>query len=415
MKKILNVSTGTVYPYLDKRVPKSNTELYPVRVSVILKGHDQFRIGIKLYATKEMFEKAVYSKGIIPKEAKQLKDEIDLYLNKAKDILVTFPTATPKMFKNLFKSETALNVGSKTDMSVLFQSKINELIEEDRAGSVSFYEQSLSAFKRFKGTFYLEDITVEWLKAFRAWWVNNQGNSNATAQIHMRQLRHIYNRAIKDGYIAQSHYPFKDFTIGTTSKSKDVLYPEQMRKLWEYEPRSTEEARSKDFFIFLYCQSGLNIKDGLSLKGSQIKGDMISFVRAKTSRTVSQTKEVLMYLHPESIRIIKKWGNIDTKDYLFPYFRGTKSDIERKAIKDKLARNLNRDLHNIGKEVGLPMNLNLNLARHSFATRLLIDGVPISHISQALSHSSGAVTAHYLKTLPDAQYKKIGESLLEFE
>jgi len=122
-----------------------------------------------------------------------------------------------------------------------------------------------------------------------------------------------------------------------------------------------------------------------------------------------------MFLHPEAKRIIEKWGNLKTKDYLFPYFRGTKSDIERKEIKDKLARNLNRNLHVIGKELGLQMNLNMNLARHSFATRLLIDGTPTAHISDALGHSSGAVTAHYLKTLPDAQYKRIGESLLEFK
>ena len=46
---------------------------------------------------------------------------------------------------------------------------------------------------------------------------------------------------------------------------------------------------------------------------------------------------------------------------------------------------------------------------------LLIDGAPTAHISDALGHSSGAVTAHYLKTLPDAQYKRIGETLLEFK
>ena len=188
-----------------------------------------------------------------------------------------------------------------------------------------------------------------------------------------------------------------------------------MKKLWEYEPRTTDEAISKDFFIFLYLQNGLNLKDGLSLKGSQIKGDMISFVRAKTSRTTSETKEIMMFLHPEAKRIIEKWGTLKTKDYLFPYFRKTKSDIERKEIKDKVARNLNRGLHVIGKELGLPMNLNLNLARHSFATRLLIDGTPTAHISDALGHSSGAVTAHYLKTLPDEQYRKIGQSLLEFK
>ena len=51
----------------------------------------------------------------------------------------------------------------------------------------------------------------------------------------------------------------------------------------------------------------------------------------------------------------------------------------------------------------------------SFLTRFLIEGTFTSHISDALGHSSGAVTAHYLKTLPDEQYRKIGLSLLEFK
>jgi integrase/recombinase XerD len=46
-------------------------------------------------------------------------------------------------------------------MSILFQSKIDELVEEDRAGSVCFYEEALKVFKRFRKNFYLEDITVQ--------------------------------------------------------------------------------------------------------------------------------------------------------------------------------------------------------------------------------------------------------------
>ncbi|PQJ09612.1 hypothetical protein CJD36_016870 [Flavipsychrobacter stenotrophus] len=408
-----NTKTGSVYPFLDARTPMADSDLLPVKISIVLKG-SQFRIGLKLYATPDLFNKAMTGKGTIPKEAKLLKDSIDGYLKKAKEILNQFPNTDKKMFTNLFKSETALKVSGKTDLGILFQQKIDELTEEDRAGSISFYEQALSVFKRFKKNFYLEDITVEYLKAFRAWWIN-KGNSNATAQIHMRSLRHIYNRAIKEGYISQGLYPFKDYSIGTSSKSKDVLYPEQLKALMEYEPKSYGETRSRDYFIFLYLCNGMNIKDALSIKGTQIKGDMITFVRSKTSKTNSETKEIMVYLHPEAKRIIEKWGSLTTKDYIFPAFRGTNSDIERKKAKDILARNLNRDMRPIGKAIGLQMNLTLNLARHSFATRLKIDGTPTSFISDALGHSSSAVTAHYMKTLPDAQYKRISESLLTFE
>ena len=413
MKKKTSSKAGSIYPFLDARTPMANSDLLPVKLSVIIKG-SQFRISLKLYASRQLFDKAMSANGSAPKEAKILKEEIDLYLNKAKNILDQFPNATQKVFTNLFKSEAALQVSGKTDMSILFKSKIDELIEEDRAGSVSFYEASLAVFLRFTKTFYLEDVTVEWLKAFRTWWIN-KGNSNATAQIHMRSLRHIYNRSIKQGMIAPGHYPFKDYVIGSSTKSKQVLYPEQIKVLWQYEPSAYGQVRSKSFFMFLYLCNGLGIKDALSIKGSQIKGNMIYFIRGKTAHTAAETKEVKVYLHPEAKRIIENYGSLKTDDYVFPCFRGTKSDIERKKAKDIFARNLNRDLRPIGRKLKLGFNLTLNLARHSFSTRLKIDGTPVAFISEALGHSSSAVTAHYMKTLPDAQYKKISDTLLTFE
>ena len=413
MNKTINSKAGSVYAFLDARTPMANSDLLPVKLSVILKT-GQFRIGLKLYATRELFDKAMSGNGSIPAEAKKLKDQIDTYVTKGKNILSDFPNTSQKIFINLFKSKADFKISGKTDMVPMFDAKMEELTNEDRAGSISFYIAAISTFKKFRKTLYLEDITVEWLKAFRTWWIN-KGNSNATAQMYMRCLRHIYNRAIKEGFISQALYPFKDYSIGTSSKSKNVLYPEQLKMLWEYRPKNIYEERSKDYFIFLYLSNGMNIKDALSIKGSQIKGDMLTFVRSKTSKTNSETKEIMVYLHPEAKRIIEKWGSITTKDYIFPAFRGTHTDIERKRAKDMFAHNLNRDLLSVGKALGFQMNLILNLARHSFATRLKIDGTPTAFISDALGHSSSAVTAHYMKTLPDAQYKKVSESLLKFE
>jgi integrase/recombinase XerD len=162
MTKVRNTKIGSVYPFLDARTPMADSELLPVKISVILRGK-QFRVGVKLYSTPEVFNKAMTGKGTIPKEAKLLKDEIDVYVKKAKDVIEQFPTSDKKMFTNLFRSESALKVSGKTDMTALFQQKIDELIEEDRAGSISFYQQALSTFKRFRKYFYLEDITVEYL------------------------------------------------------------------------------------------------------------------------------------------------------------------------------------------------------------------------------------------------------------
>ena len=130
-KTAMNTKAGSIYPFLDPRTPMANSDMLPIKISVFLNGA-QFRIGLKLYATPELFKKATSPKGSIPNEAKKLKAEIDVYINKAYEILEMFPTATQKLFTNLFKSENGLSVEGKTDMSMLFQAKIEELTEEDR-------------------------------------------------------------------------------------------------------------------------------------------------------------------------------------------------------------------------------------------------------------------------------------------
>ncbi|MFA6150992.1 MAG: hypothetical protein WC716_06720 [Chitinophagaceae bacterium] len=123
MKKIINSKAGSAYPFLDARTPMADSDMLPVKLTITLNS-------------------------------------------------AQFPLANQKMFTNLFKSEAALKSNMKTDMSILFQRKIDELTAEDNAGSKSFYEQSLVAFNRCKTSFFLEDITPAWLKGFKAWWLS---------------------------------------------------------------------------------------------------------------------------------------------------------------------------------------------------------------------------------------------------
>lgn len=132
MKNIKTTQHGSVNPFLDARTPMANSNLLPVKLSVYLNG-SQFRIGLQLYATKEIFDKAISGTGNIPIEAKIIKEQVDKYLQKATDILYNFPKTDQKQFTNLFKSEANLKVQNKTNLEVLFQMKIDELKEEDGA------------------------------------------------------------------------------------------------------------------------------------------------------------------------------------------------------------------------------------------------------------------------------------------
>ena len=64
------------------------------------------------------------------------------------------------------------------------------------------------------------------------------------------------------------------------------------------------------------------------------------------------------------------------------------------------------------KELGFEGSIYLGLARHSFATKLKLDGIPVAFISEFMGHSSVQTTAHYLKSLPDDTLKMMNIQLL---
>jgi integrase/recombinase XerD len=413
-RSIMKQSNYSISILWDKRSTKVGTKLCPVKLSLNLNGL-QFLVGLKLYATEEDFEKAIKGKGG-SNENKELRKQMNDYMAKAETILERMPNPTRESFKRLFKSETDLFTTNKTDVSFLFEEKIQQLMKEERIKTAENCAHALKSLKRFKKELYFEDLDVHFLEGYKAW-VAKEGNSPTTAQIYLRNLRAIFNKAIKDGYISEKHYPFKNFSIGTSAKSKSVLYPAQLKQLWEYAPVGLRERRAKDYFFFCYLSNGMNFKDVVYLKFKDMKTETLLFVREKTKRTNKVAeKQIKVHLHPELKRIIQILGNKteNPEEYIFPILNGLKTPFEKEKRRKAFQKMTNKSLRAIGKKLKFEDNLCLNLARHSFATRLKIDGTPLSFISDAMGHANTKTTEHYLKSLPDDKFREISESLLCF-
>lgn len=399
----------------DKRYPlASNTNMCPVQLAVNICGL-QFKVGLKMYATKEDFEKAVKTRGG-GIEIKELRRQIQDYITKAEKILDKLPNPTRETFQRLFKSETDLFASNKTDVTFLFNEYKTQLESEERIKTAQNLQWALTSLKKYKSKIFFEDINDAWLKGYKNW-MEKEGNSATTTQIYLRNLRTIFNKAIKEGYVSEKHYPFRTYTIGTSAKSKSVLYAPQLKALWEYEPTTMRERRSKDFFFLCYLSNGCNFKDIVYLKFKDIKGDTLNFIREKTKRTNTVAdKQITVYMHNDIKRIIDAWGSKSSNpdDYIFPIIQGYKTAVEKEKRRKTIQRLTNRMLNGIGKKLGFDERLTLNLARHSFATHLKISGTPTAFITDALGHSNSKTTEHYLKSIPTEKYKEISESLLNF-
>ena len=93
--------------FFEKRVFKKGTNLNPLELTVNLSGAIQFRIRLKLYSTREDFERAMSGRGGND-EVKELRREINEYVTKAEAILDKLPNPTKDAFIRLYKSSTNL-------------------------------------------------------------------------------------------------------------------------------------------------------------------------------------------------------------------------------------------------------------------------------------------------------------------
>lgn len=368
---------------------QKDINLSPILITVNLR-RTQFCIGVKLYSTKEDFEVAMKGRGGSD-AIKELRKEINDCVLKAEQILEALNDPSKETFLRLFRLEMDLPISkaNKTSVVFVFQEKIAELLGEERIGTAANCKSALKSFSRYKKELYFEDIDVRFLKGYKVW-MEASGCNATTVQIYLRNLKAIFNRAIKTGYIPERLYPFKNYSIGSCAKLKSVLYPHQIKALWEYEPIGIREKRAKAFFFFCYLCNGMNFKDVAYLRHRDMKGDCFMFVREKTKRTTNTEKQITVYLHPEAKNIIEPWGNKSTEpnDHVFPFLNGYKTALQRENAKGRHKRIMNMMLSKIGIKLGFDVHLCLNLARHSFATRLKIDGTPTSFISDTMGHSS---------------------------
>ena len=82
--------------------------------------------------------------------------------------------------------------------------------------------------------------------------------------------------------------------------------------------------------------------------------------------------------------------------YVFPIMTGKDTAQDRWSAKTQLIRRVNLSLRKIGETLGIEKDLTTYTARHSYATTLLRNNVPIGFISQSLGHSDLKTTENYL-------------------
>ena len=402
------VKNGVVVSVLldTRTVNKEGT--YPVKIKIYFQGKPKYYPTGICMSTKEELEEVLESKSkknieiqyIIHKEFNRILKNVDILVERG-----TFS------FSNL-NNMLGKNIGGS--LNEMISAKIKELENEEKFGTSAFYKGTLSLLKRYmKHDVPIKEVTVEWLNGLEKFILKTANQT--TVAMNMRNIRATMNIAKQVGVIRESDYPFGrgKYQIKEGSGKKKALNKKQLKAIAEYSDGSMTTEFYRDLWLFIYFCNGLNVADLISLKFSDIQNGEISFIRKKTKDRTRDVKRIYAAITPEMYSIINKWGNDPKKSvYIFPFLKPGDSAWEHEKKKKNLTKLINKRMKMIGEKLNLG-KITTYVARHTYATVLRNEGVPISIISPMLGHSSVTTTEIYLADL-ESEYRAKNASLLSF-
>ena len=278
-----------------------------------------------------------------------------------------------------------------------FKKVADGLRAEGNFGTAHVYRSTLNIVTTFHGSRYLDfhQVNPEWLKDFEVY-LRSRGSSWNTVSTYLRVLRAVYNRAVDLRKAEYIPHLFRSVYTGTRADRKRALEDEDMRKVFSRLSKSStipsDLRRTKELFILMFLLRGLPFVDLAYLRKSDLRGNVITYRRRKTGRSLSVT------LTPESMLLLEKHISRDlSSPYLFPILHSIEGSQEAYREYQSALRRFNNDLKNLSRKLRISSSVTSYTLRHSWATTAKYRGVPIEMISESLGHKSIKTTQIYLK------------------
>ena len=230
------------------------------------------------------------------------------------------------------------------------------------------------------------DLTAENISEFDAWLhkrklSNGEAITDAAVYKYHKCLKAILNRAVMFDKIDRNPYDRLKFKRGE-SENIEYLTEDEMKAIEKLKvPKGTQIETARDLFVF-QMYTGLSYSDTQAFDFNQYKK-----VKGKWINTGERIKTGVAYvssLLPPAVAVLEKYGwqvpKIDNADY-------------------------NHLLKVIGTMADIPTKMHTHLARHTFATYMLRQGVKVENLQRMLGHKNIRQTMRYAKVLAESVHE----------
>lgn len=225
-------------------------------------------------------------------------------------------------------------------------------------------------------------------------WLKGKGVKRNTSSFYMRNLRSVYNKAVKQGYVRQTD-PFKNVYTGIDKTSKRAVDEQVVAALKALDLSGMSWLElARDLFIFSYCTRGMSFVDMAYLQYTNIENGIIRYVRKKTGQPLS------VRIEPCVREIMERYREDTHASYVLPVIR---SDDDKEAYRQYQTRlrYYNKRLKRLSELLGGDVSLTSYVSRHSWASVAHKHHVPLAIISDGMGHSSEKTTQIYLASIDE--------------
>jgi integrase/recombinase XerD len=341
-----------------------------------------------LHLPKESFDpnsKKIIGNQLLSLELKKLEA---YYLEKLFKIKEVYPEVIdPVEIKNLLIQNKEIEI----TIYKYWQHIIKELVTQKRLGNAKIYEQSLSTISQevnlhipFKSFTYRNLVELEGNLIKRGMTANG-------ISVYLRAFRAVCNRAIKEDVVGYDWYPFRKFTIRKSKTTPRVVSIDDMKRYFSLNyPVSHPRFKYWHIGKLLFMLRGINLRDLLLLKPTEIKNGRIIYRRSKTGRiySIELTEEM-----KESFSVFSSGftllGMVNEEELL----SSRKIEIFKQRVKIT-----NKHLRKIGLDAGIDEPLSTYVFRYTYANIAKQLGYSKDLIAEALGHEYGnKITGIYLE------------------
>lgn len=261
---------------------------------------------------------------------------------------------------------------------------MNEQLEQMNiaTGTRKHYKSLLSRMREFGKMRRWADVNVENIYAFDSW-LHKRDMGDSGAHNYHKCLKAMLSRAVLFDRLSENPYDRLRGQFKRGDKENvEYLTEDEMQAFLSLRPMAdTQLATARDLFVFQMF-TGLSYSDAMAFDASNYKKDGDAWIY--TGRRIKTGVPFVSQLLPPVVEVLERneWKvpKMDNADY-------------------------NHALKLLGAAAGIKTRLHSHLARHTFATFMLRNGVRIENVSKMLGHTNITQTQRYAKVMAQSVHE----------